>query len=257
MTRNWFISVALVCLLGSNLTAELLVVKQTKLLLRDLRCMRQKGFKHCAPEQQKRMVKAGTGLAIVLLSASGLGIWFSVGRLGTINPKKKGKNRSDAEKREAALSRVRGFGKGSKPKAAGQGDEPEQPSVLQEVGAALEGAGVVAGGEEDDERGAAEEEPLSRQEALAASELYLTVSAEERGVQQLKNGGADAEVVDRAYLDALGELLADSAEEAPASDAADDVEVDVEDSLAAWDELNEAEKVRIVAELAAADSATE
>ncbi len=89
MNNNYLVSVALACLLGMNpIIGEAPIGSSKKslfkTLLEDFRCMRQKGFKRCAPQQKKRMVKAGMGLAIILLSASGLGIWFSVGRLGGV-----------------------------------------------------------------------------------------------------------------------------------------------------------------------------
>ncbi len=210
MARNWFISIALVGLMGSNLTAELQILK-------DFRCMRQKGFKRCAPEQKRRMVKAGTGLGIILLLTTGtlIAVWFGIGK---------------------------------------------------QIKIELPGGGDDQGVNEDKREG--EEGGADR------SQLTLTESVEERGAQELRRQVADQGngVVDQDYLAELTRMLKEGDEEAgreaagekvelkndptvrtadPAPDDAADVEVDVKDTLAAWDKLNEAAKAEDAARLAA------
>lgn len=238
MNNNYLVSVALACLLGMNpIIAETQIgrSKQSlfKTLLEDFRCMRQKGFKRCAPQQKKRMVKAGTGLAIVLLSASGLGIWFSVGRLGGVKldpvegdeaEKKEEPQSSDSEedgqdqedeeeqadpeKKDALRERVRGFGsKRKKSQKTGQGVENEDEG----------------------------------------SQLLLTESVEEREARALRKQVADQGdgEVDQDYLDELGDMLAESTkegEENSASDAAEDEDDKKLLSIEEWEALNKVNK---------------
>ncbi len=154
MNNNYLVSVALACLLGMNpIIAETQIGSSKKslfkTLLEDFRCMRQKGFKRCAPQQKKRMVKAGTGLAIVLLSASGLGIWFSVGRLGGVK-----------------LDPVEGADDSLEELQEGEAVEQEQEDELEE-----------------DETGPAEGpiRPTTSTEIAAASEQEVQRLAEEAG----------------------------------------------------------------------------
>ncbi|TET36149.1 hypothetical protein E3J61_01115 [Candidatus Dependentiae bacterium] len=189
MNNNYLVSVALACLLGMNpIIAETQIGSSKKslfkTLLEDFRCMRQKGFKRCAPQQQKRMVKAGTGLAIVLLSASGLGIWFSVGRLDGV--KLDPVEGDEAEEKEG-------------PQSFDPEEEGEQKNELEE-----------------DETGAAEGpiRPTTSTEIAAASDPVVQQLAEKAKV------GEESETSPE-YLSELTALLN---AEGSAPDVAEDVE---------------------------------
>lgn len=225
MNNNYLVSVALACLLGMNpIIAETQIGSSKKslfkTLLEDFRCMRQKGFKRCSPQQQGRIVTTGAALAIVLLSASGVGIWFGVGK-PTL--------------------------RGSVP--VGGADEPSQQTS---------GGGVDAAEGEEDETEPAEGpiRPATSTEIAGASDPVVQQLVEKANVGEEPQTSLE-------YLNELGALLAEAAEERegdPAPDAADDEEAgedDVDASLAVWEKANEADKAETAAKLAAADSATE
>ncbi len=224
MNNNYLVSVALACLLGMNpIIAETQIGSSKKslfkTLLEDFRCMRQKGFKRCAPQQKKRMVKAGTGLAIILLSASGLGIWFSVGRLGGV--------KLDSVEGDEAEKEV--------PKSS----DPEED-----------------GREQEDE--SEEDETRATEGPIRPTTSTDIAAATEQEVQQLAEKAKAEEETETSpeYLAALTQLLKAEdrpaeLEEGPAPGAAEDVE----DALAAWDKDNEAYQAENAVRLAAEEVA--